>query len=69
MTLGADELSRIKHFTLETSGTVLGNLPLVPAPSADFTAEGGFAPLDDFLWSAAADEQLNERLGKLLDGG
>ncbi len=44
-------------------------LPLTPAPAADFTGEGGFAPLDDFLWSAAAEEQLNERLGKLLDDG
>jgi hypothetical protein len=69
VTLAADELGRIKHFTLETSVTRLGNLPLVPTPRADFTAEGGFAPLDDFLWSAAAEEQLNDRLGKLLDGG
>jgi hypothetical protein len=69
VTLGADELSRVRHFTLETSVGRLGNLPLVPTPRADFTAEGGFGPLDDFLWSAAAEEQLNERLGKLLDGG
>jgi hypothetical protein len=69
VTLGADELGRIKHFTLETSVARLGNLPLVPTPSADFTAEGGFGPLDDFLWSPAAEEQLNDRLGKLLDGG
>jgi hypothetical protein len=69
VTLGVDELARIKHFTLETSVARLGNLPLTPTPRADFTAEGGFAPLDDFLWSAAAEEQLNDRLGKLLDGG
>lgn len=65
--LPINELSRVKHFTLATGNTVLGNLPLLPAPKADFTPEGGFAPLDDFLWSAAAEEQLNERLGKLLD--
>jgi hypothetical protein len=64
----ADSLSRTKHFTLATGETVLGNLALLPAPKADFNAEGGFAPLDDFLWSPAADEMLNDRLGKLLDG-
>ena len=65
--VSARELDNIKHFTLEIGDTILGNLPLVPAPKAEFNAEGGFAPLDDFLWSAAAEEQLNERLGKLLD--
>lgn len=69
VTLGVNELSRIKHFTVATSIARLGNLPLAPTPRADFTAEGGFAPLDDFLWSAAAEEQLNDRLGKLLDSG
>lgn len=62
------ELERIKHFALTSGETVLGNLPLVPAPQADLNAEGGFAPLDDFLWSPAAEEELTERLGKLLDG-
>ena len=65
--VSARELGNVKHFTLGTGDTILGNLPLVPAPKAEFNAEGGFAPLDDFLWSAAAEEQLNERLGKLLD--
>jgi hypothetical protein len=65
--VSARELGNLKHFTLGIGDTILGNLPLVPAPKAEFNAEGGFAPLDDFLWSAAAEEQLNERLGKLLD--
>ena len=65
-TLAAAELARIKHFTLSTSVRRLGILPLTPAPTAQFTSEGGFAPLDDFLWSPAAEEQLNDRLGKLL---
>ncbi len=67
--VSAAEASGIKHFTLACGDAVLGNLSLVPAPKADFNAEGGFAPLDDFLWSAAAEEQLSERLGKLLDDG
>jgi hypothetical protein len=65
----ASSLSRTKHFTLATGDTVLGNLALLPAPKVEFSAEGGFAPLDDFLWSPAAEELLNDRLGKLLDDG
>jgi hypothetical protein len=65
--LAAGELANLQHFTLATGATVLGNLALTPAPSASFNAEGGFAPLDDYLWSPAAEEQLQDRLGKLLD--
>ena len=68
-TMAANEVRRIKQFVLASSEGTLGVLPLVPAPAAVLTSEGGFAPLDEFLWSPAAEEQLNERLGKLLDGG
>ncbi len=64
----AADLGRVTHFTLAVGDTILGNLPVLAAPKADFNAEGGFAPLDDFLWSPAAEEQLNDRLEKLLDG-
>ena len=67
--MAAKDLSGLKHFTLGCGNVSLGNLALLPAPSAAFNAEGGFAPLDDFLWSAAAEEQLDERLGKLLGDG
>jgi hypothetical protein len=66
-TVPAAKIGQIKHFSLATGDTTLGNLSLAPAPTADFTSEGGFAPLEDFLWSPAAEEQLHERLGKLLD--
>ena len=68
-TIPAADLPRLKHFALDTSAGRLGVLPPVPAPTVDFTAEGSFAPLDDFLWSPAAEEQLNDRLGKLLNDG
>ena len=68
-TMPAADLLRVKQFVLATSEGTLGVLPLVPAPAADLTGEGGFAPLEEFLWSPAAEEQLNDRLGKLLDGG
>jgi hypothetical protein len=65
--LAASELANVKHFTLASGATILGNLPLIAAPKADFTSEGGFVPLDEYLWSSAAEEQLQDRLGKLLD--
>jgi hypothetical protein len=65
--VAAEDLPNIRHFTLASGDKVLGNLPLVAAPRADLTAEGGFAPEDDYLWSPAAEEQLQDRLGKLLD--
>ena len=38
------------------------------APTASFNAEGGFAAGDEYLWSPASEESLQDRLGKLLDG-
>jgi hypothetical protein len=66
--LGRDELAPVKHFVLESPAGTIGILPLAPVPSAAFTSEGGFRPVEDFAWSPAADEQLNERLGRLLGG-
>jgi hypothetical protein len=65
----AESLARTQHFTLAAGERVLGNLTPTPAPQADFSGEGGFAALDDFLWSPAAEELLNDRLGKLLNEG
>ncbi len=69
VTLSAREIQKIKHLTLETDHGVIGTLPLVPAPTAQFNSEGGFAGSQEFQWSAAADEQLNEKLDQLLGGG
>jgi hypothetical protein len=33
------------------------------------TAEGGFKPTPDFAWSSAADDELSERLNRLMNGG
>jgi hypothetical protein len=67
-TLAAAELATVKHFALESAIGVVGILPLTPVPTASFTSEGGFRPVEDFAWSSAADEQLNERLSRLLGG-
>jgi hypothetical protein len=67
-TLDIAELAGVKHFYLESAESTIGILPLTPVPSAAFTSEGGFRPTEDFVWSPAAEEQLNERLGRLLGG-
>jgi hypothetical protein len=67
-TLDVTELSGLKHFALESAVGLVGILPLAPVPSAAFTSEGGFRPVEDFAWSPAAEEQLNERLSRLLGG-
>jgi hypothetical protein len=64
----ANELGQVSAFELRHKKLVLGTLPLCPAPAATFTSEGGFKPAPDFAWSAAADEELNERLSRLLNG-
>ena len=47
----------------------LGLLALSPVPTAAFTSEGGFkGPVGDFLWTPAADEELSERLNRLVNG-
>jgi hypothetical protein len=67
-TVDVAELAHVKHFALESPAGTVGILPLAPVPSAGFTSEGGFRPVEDFAWSPAAEEQLNERLGRLLGG-
>jgi len=57
-----------ERFRLRLKETTLGILPLAPAPTAAFTNEGTFKSVADFSWSPAAEEQLNERLGRLMDG-
>jgi hypothetical protein len=67
-TLDTGELGQVGAFELRLQKHVLGVLSLAPAPTANFTAEGGFKPPDNFLWSAAAEEELNDRLARLLEG-
>src|SRR5262249_38945803 len=62
------DLGQVSGFELRVRGSSLGVLPLAPAPTASFSAEGSFKPAADFSWSAAADEQLNERLARLMEG-
>jgi hypothetical protein len=67
-TLDAADLERVSGFELRMRSRSLGVLPLAPAPTANFTSEGGFKPPTEFPWSAAAEDQLNDRLTRLMDG-
>jgi hypothetical protein len=66
-TLDTADLHQVSGFELRVRGRSLGALPLAPAPSATFTSEGGFKPPSDFNWSSAAEDEMNERLNRLLD--
>lgn len=67
-TVSIDDLREVTGFELRARDRVLGILPMTPAPTATFSAEGGFKPPPEFIWSPAADDQLNEKLGRLLEG-
>jgi hypothetical protein len=66
-TLDAADLQQVSGFELSVRGQVMGVLSLCPAPSAVFTGEGGFKPVHDFSWTAAAEEEMNERLNRLME--
>ena len=63
------DLARVTGFELRHKGRVLGSVSLSPVPAAALNAEGGFKPPPDFAWSSAADDELSERLGRLMGGG
>lgn len=65
-TLEPAEVAQVSGFELKTASASLGLLPLCPVPSAAFTAEGGFAPPPDYAWTGAAEEEMQDRLNRLL---
>lgn len=69
--LDAADLAGVNGFELRHKEQVLGVVSMNPVPTAGFTAEGGFKPPPDFAWTPTADEELSERLAKLMkdDGG
>lgn len=64
----ARTLGDCSGFELRLRGRLLGTLPLHPMPNAKVTSEGAFVPPTDFSWSPAADEELNDRLARLMGG-
>ena len=66
-TMDVADVTQINAFELCLKGHSLGLLALCPAPAANFTSEGGFKAPCDFVWSTAAEEELNDRLQRLFD--
>lgn len=66
-TLAAAELEQVSGFELRLQGKTLSLLPLAPAPRARFNAEGGFVAPPDFTWTSVAEDELDQRLSKLLE--
>jgi hypothetical protein len=64
----AAELGKITSFEVRHRGRVLGVASLSPVPSAVLTAEGGFKPPPEFAWSNVAEDELSERLTRLMGG-
>jgi hypothetical protein len=67
-TVDVVDLKQVNGFEIRTKTRSLGVLSLSPAPMAIFTPEGGFKAPQDFTWSAAAEEEMTERLNRLFEG-
>jgi len=68
-TVDVADLQQVSAFELRMRTHTIGVLPLSPVPTANFNSEGGFQSPPDFLWTSAADEELTERLNRLMGGG
>ena len=64
----AADLGRVTGFELRHKGRLLGVASLSPVPAAAVTSEGGFKPPPDFAWTSAADDELGDRLTRLMGG-
>ena len=60
------DAAALSGFELRHNGRVIGVLSFRPVPTAGFTAEGGFKPPPDFAWTPSAEDELTERLTKLM---
>lgn len=62
------DVAEAKGFELLAGGRSLGVLSLRPVPAAEFTTEGTFQPPPEFTWTQAAEDEITERLSRLLGG-
>jgi len=60
------DFRQVRTFELLSKGQLLGVLPLRPTPAAAFTSEGGFRSAGDFDWTPFSEEELFDRLEKLM---
>jgi hypothetical protein len=67
-TIADADLADVRGFELRIGSRNLGVLPLEGTPAARFNTEGGFESAEHFLWNDFADQELQDRLGRLLHG-
>jgi hypothetical protein len=65
-TLDMNEVASMTAFELRARSRLLGVLPLTPAPVAMFDTEGGVRAQPEYVWSSAAEDELEQRLAKLI---
>jgi hypothetical protein len=61
------DFHQIRSFELLSKGQILGILPVSPTPVAGFTSEGGFRAAANFDWTPFTEEELLDRLEKLME--
>lgn len=61
------DFQQIRAFELYSKGQLLGTLLVTPTPAAKFTSEGGFHAAADFDWTPFTEEELLDRLEKLME--
>jgi hypothetical protein len=66
---GMDDHQDIRAFELFSEGRLLGTLSLSLTPVASFTPEGGFRASEDYPWTPLNEEEMLERLQKLMEVG
>lgn len=67
-TIAVSDRHQLAAFELRSGGYTIGYLPISPVPCAKINGEGAFqAPPEDLTWSPAFDEELKERLNRLMD--
>lgn len=62
------DLGRVSGFELRHKSRLLGTASLSPVPTAVLNSEGGFKPPPEFSWTNTADDELSERLARLMNG-
>jgi hypothetical protein len=61
------DFQQIRAFELLSKGQPLGALPVSHTPMATFTSEGGFRAAGDVDWTPFTEEELMDRLEKLME--
>jgi hypothetical protein len=61
------DLQQVRSYELFSKGQFLGALQVSPTPAAAFTGEGGFRAAADFDWTPFNEDELFDRLEKLME--